>query len=86
MKTWEELTEEDRKPYFDKAIEVLQDHLTCTRVWSAWGYGTMTQDDFGLAAEDANIVSDTAKMLFDFVMGAASNANVTGLAPGEDGE
>ena len=73
MKTWEDLTEEDRKLYFDKAIEVLQDHYTCTRVWSAWSYGTMTQDDFRLAAEDDNIVSDTAKMLFDFVMGAASN-------------
>ena len=73
MKTWEELTEEDRKPYFDKAVEVLQDHLTCTRVWSAWSYGTMSQDDFWLAAEDDNIVSDTAKMLIDFFMGAASN-------------
>ena len=69
MKTWAELTEADRKPYFDKAIEVLQDHYTCTRDWAAWSCGTMTQDDFGLAAEDDNIVSDTAKMLFDFVLG-----------------
>ena len=73
MKHWEDLTEEDRKPYFDKAVEILHDHYTCTRVWSAWGYGTMSQDDFHLAAEDDDIVSDTAKKLFDFVMGAASN-------------
>lgn len=65
MKTWEELSEDDRKPYFDKAVEVLQDHLTCTRVWSAWSYGTISQDDFRFAAEDTDIVSDTAKTLFD---------------------
>jgi len=81
MKTWENLTEEERKPYFDKAIEVLQDHLTCTRVWSAWSYGTMTQDDFVLSAEDDNIVSDTAKMLFDFIVDAASNNGFNSTPP-----
>jgi hypothetical protein len=66
MMNWERLTDEQKQPYFNKAIEILQDHLTCTRVWSAWSYGTMIQDDFVLAAEDDNIVSDTAKMLYDF--------------------
>lgn len=72
MKTWEELTEEERKPYFDKAVVILQDHYTCTRVWSAWRYGTMSQDDFHFAAEDTDIISDTAKTLFDFVMSMVS--------------
>jgi len=26
--------------------EQLLDALFCTRCWSAWGFGTMTQDDF----------------------------------------
>jgi hypothetical protein len=67
MIEWDNITEGERQKYFDKAVDMLQDHYTCTRVWSSWSYGTMGSDDFHLAAEDDDIVSDTAKMLFDFV-------------------
>jgi hypothetical protein len=66
MTNWEELKEDDRNYYLDKAIEILQDHYICTRVWSAWSYGTMTKDDFELAAENDDVVLDTARMLFNF--------------------
>ena len=37
----------------DAVAEALGDAYDCTRVWSAWSYGTMSQDDFFLVAEDA---------------------------------
>lgn len=30
----------------EKLVELLKDDLCCERVWEAWQYGTMTQDDF----------------------------------------
>lgn len=39
----------------DRIANIVRDHLTavysCTRVWSAWSYGTMGQDDFVEASE-----------------------------------
>jgi hypothetical protein len=37
---------------------ILSDVYACTRVWEAWAYGTMTEDDFILAAEDPDIRGD----------------------------
>jgi hypothetical protein len=64
---WEALSDEERQPYLAKAAEILSDHYTCTRVWGAWSYGTMGPDDFCLASEDDDIVSDAAKILYEFV-------------------
>ena len=52
-------TEADR----EEAIRILDGSYECTRVWSAWSYGTMSEDDFGLSAEDENRVDDTAKAI-----------------------
>lgn len=30
----------------------LGEAMDCTRVWSAWGYGTMSEDDFEIIADD----------------------------------
>lgn len=38
----------------------LSDALLCGRVWEAWSYGTMTQDDFMQAADDSEFVSSLA--------------------------
>ena len=38
--------------------------LVCTRVWSAWGYNTMSEDDFELACEDENIINEIYNELF----------------------
>ena len=43
---------EDRIRYF------LDELYTCGRVWEAWSYGTMTEDDFTNCAEDEDIVND----------------------------
>ena len=36
----------------------LQDNYACTRVWEAWSYGTMTEDDFTPMEDDEDIVND----------------------------
>lgn len=36
----------------DAVAEALGDAYDCTRVWNAWGYGTMSQDDFCLVTDD----------------------------------
>jgi len=36
----------------DAFAEVLGNAMDCTRVWSAWGVGTMTEDDFSSIAEN----------------------------------
>lgn len=46
-----------------RIIEVLKNHLDdalfCTRVWEAWSYGTMTEDDFeNITDEDIENVAD----------------------------
>jgi hypothetical protein len=51
----------------EKAVEVLGDLLWCSRVWEAWSVGTMGEDDFIVAADDDDIVNDTAEALWKFV-------------------
>lgn len=50
--------------------DLIAEHLSgtyhCTRVWSAWNVGTMTQDDFGDVAE-----SDTPGELADAIIAAS---------------
>jgi len=38
--------------------------LICTRVWEAWGYDTMTQDDFALVSEDDEVINELAENLW----------------------
>lgn len=42
----------DRGAVRDAVAAALGEAMDCTRVWSAWGVGTMSQDDFQLVAED----------------------------------
>ena len=51
-------TEEIRNRVANALYDVLegQEVMHCTRVWEAWNYGTMTDDDFDL------VVNDTAAM------------------------
>lgn len=43
---------------YDAMVEQLGDLYCCGRVWSAWSYGTMHEDDFSIASEDDDIVSN----------------------------
>ena len=42
----------------DAVAEALDGLYTCGRVWSAWSYGTMGQDDFAPAGEDDDVVDN----------------------------
>lgn len=42
----------------DAITEALGDAMDCTRVWAAWGYGTMGQDDFVRVADDPGRVME----------------------------
>lgn len=64
---FEDLTQNQQNIYFEKSSEMLSDLYYCTRVWEAWGYGTMTSNDFINASEDDDVVADHAKELYDFV-------------------
>ena len=37
-----------------------QEAMHCNRVWEAWGYGTMTEDDFTLVVEDMDCMDELA--------------------------
>lgn len=50
-------TEDQRRELDYHLSNVLQGvTYTCSRVWEAWDYGTMTQDDFMPAEQDAELV------------------------------
>lgn len=53
-----------RERYYERARHALRDLLYCNRAWSAWGVGTMTQDDFVSADEDEDCVEDMALDLY----------------------
>lgn len=67
--SWEDLSEDNRVVFRDKAANMLKDLYCCTRVWEAWNYGTMSQDDFISADVDDNIVEDTAMELYNISRG-----------------
>ena len=42
-----------------------QGALHCTRVWEAWGYGTMSEEDFSPVADDAEAVHEIASAVLE---------------------
>lgn len=53
--------------------EALGEALDCTRVWSAWGAGTMSEEDFHQVADDPERVAEIA----DAAIAAMANAALT---------
>lgn len=47
----------------ERAIEFLKGLYVCGRDWSAWQYGTMTQDDFAPANEFVAFVDQLESLL-----------------------
>lgn len=45
----------------DAVAAALGDAYDCLRVWSAWSYGTMGPDDFGLVSEDGERTAEIAR-------------------------
>lgn len=54
-----QVTDADREKIRDAIAECLGDSIYyCERTWSAWGVGTMSQDDLFLASEDDEILDE----------------------------
>lgn len=53
----------------NKIIDILQNEIidiySCTRVWSAWSYGTMSLDDFVPVNEDEEVLNEIADQILD---------------------
>jgi hypothetical protein len=62
---WEDAADEDKVPFLEKAAELAGDSMFCTRVWSAWGVGTMSENDFVDAADDDDYVYEIAKAIWE---------------------
>lgn len=52
--------EAQRDAVRDAIAEVLGDAYDCMRVWSAWGYGTMSESDFSLVSDDESRLYELA--------------------------
>lgn len=50
---WDDLTEDQKDVVIETTANAVGDALDCMRVWSAWSYGTMGEDDF-LPVRDSN--------------------------------
>lgn len=68
------ITEEMMEKARDAVAEALGDAYDCTRVWSAWGYGTMGPDDFALVADDDSRVAEIVEAV---ISALTSNAELT---------
>jgi len=64
---FEKLPKEKKQYYFEQAEIILDGLLYCTRVWDAWGQGTMNENDFIPADKDDNIIIYTAEKLYIIV-------------------
>lgn len=59
----------DRYEALAKVIaESLDDSLLCTRVWEAWSFGTMTDEDFTRAQDDPEFVAQVATAVVEFLL------------------
>lgn len=52
--------QDEREAVKQAIAEALGEALDCTRVWSAWSYGTMRPNDFQLVAEDDGRLDEIA--------------------------
>jgi HEPN domain-containing protein len=52
----------------DKIAESLTSAYVCTRVWSAWNVGTMTEDDFK-PADESELSGEIAEKVVEFISG-----------------
>ncbi|WP_458763529.1 hypothetical protein [Cupriavidus basilensis] len=52
------MNEEQKQAVRDAVASALGDAYDCQRIWSAWGVGTMSSNDFSLVAEDDERLSD----------------------------
>jgi len=61
------IAENLHKKAYDAVAIALGDAYDCGRVWAAWSYGTMGEDDFSPVAEDPDRVREIAGAALDAV-------------------
>lgn len=59
--------EDIRQKFLDQVANTLDGFLYCDRTWSAWGYGTMSKDDFTEAGTDEVIYEHAVNMFIMFL-------------------
>lgn len=71
MENFSELSDDEKEFYYGRASEFLhgRELLYCTRVWSAWSVGTMTENDFYSADDDESLIVELAEHIFNIVRG-----------------
>ena len=47
----------------EKIIHICKGNYSCGRVWTAWQYGTMTQEDFAPLEESEEFISEVMDLL-----------------------
>lgn len=57
------------KKIIETLVTELDEALFCERVWSAWGYGTMSENDFYNVAEDEQFIDDLAEKILKIKKG-----------------
>lgn len=70
--------EDLREAVADAVAEALGEALDCTRVWSAWGVGTMSEDDFRQVADDPERVAEIADAAIAAMVSAAPTPPASG--------
>jgi hypothetical protein len=68
------VSDQQREAVRAAVAEALGDTYDCTRVWEAWGVGTMGPDDFVLVAEDGDRVAEIADAVIEALRPAAPAA------------
>jgi hypothetical protein len=62
---FEGLSSNEKDFWISQASELLTGLLVCTRVWEAWGVGTMSEDDFISADQDYDTIESMAVNLYN---------------------
>jgi len=72
--------EQVRDQVRDAVAEALSGTYYCNRVWSAWGVGTMSEDDFAPANEDDNILDNVVDSVLKVLRPTPTHSSEAGDA------
>jgi hypothetical protein len=68
-------TDDMRDKVRDAIAAALGEAMDCTRVWSAWSYGTMGPDDFSVVANDDDRLEEIVDAALNAILAAKEQAN-----------
>ena len=64
---FEKLDEDEKHRYYELSRKLLDGQLYCTRVWDAWHYNTMSENDFNNSEDDDDLVYNNATLIYQFL-------------------